>query len=94
MCVCIREQTLTSSSLLYRGQRSNKGESKVANSIQEAQRLGQSIWLDYIRRELITSGELKRLVEGGVSGMTSNPTIFYKAKIGVPGICHMYDYTC
>src|SRR5436305_7531950 len=44
------------------------------------QKHGQSIWLDYIRRDLITSGELKRLIEeDGVSGITSNPTIFAKA---------------
>ena len=49
------------------------------NPVQEANRLGQSIWLDYIRRDLITSGELKKLVESGLSGMTSNPTIFQKA---------------
>jgi len=42
--------------------------------------LGQSIWLDYIRRDLITSGALKRLIEeDGVRGMTSNPAIFEKA---------------
>ena len=41
---------------------------------------GQSVWLDYIRRNLITSGELKRLIEeDGLRGMTSNPTIFEKA---------------
>jgi len=49
------------------------------NSVQEAKRLGQSIWLDYIRRDLITSGELQKLVQSGLSGMTSNPTIFQKA---------------
>ena len=44
---------------------------------------GQSIWLDYIRRNLITTGELKRLVEeDGVTGITSNPTIFEKAIAG------------
>ena len=42
--------------------------------------LGQSIWLDYIRRILITSGELRRLIEeDGLRGMTSNPSIFEKA---------------
>jgi transaldolase/glucose-6-phosphate isomerase len=47
------------------------------------QRHGQSIWLDYIRRSLITSGELKRLVtEDGVSGVTINPTILEKAIAG------------
>src|ERR1051325_9786093 len=44
---------------------------------------GQSIWLDYISRELLHSGELKRLVEeDGVRGVTSNPTIFEKAVLG------------
>jgi len=37
---------------------------------------GQAIWLDYIRRSLITSGELCRLVEKGIRGVTSNPAIF------------------
>ncbi len=41
---------------------------------------GQSIWLDYIRRNLIASGELRRLIEqDGLRGMTSNPSIFEKA---------------
>lgn len=44
------------------------------------QRLGQSIWTDNISRQLITSGELQRLVdEGGVLGLTSNPSIFQRA---------------
>ena len=49
------------------------------NSVQEAQRLGQSTWLDYIRRSLLVGGELKEMVREGLSGMTSNPTIFEKA---------------
>jgi transaldolase / glucose-6-phosphate isomerase len=41
---------------------------------------GTSVWLDYIRRSLMTSGELKRMIEeDAVVGMTSNPTIFEKA---------------
>jgi transaldolase / glucose-6-phosphate isomerase len=41
---------------------------------------GQSPWLDYIRRDLFTTGELKRLIEeDGLRGMTSNPAIFEKA---------------
>jgi len=41
---------------------------------------GQSAWIDYIRRALLDSGELERLVrEDGVEGVTSNPTIFEKA---------------
>ena len=44
---------------------------------------GQSVWYDYIRRSLITSGELQRLIdEDGLRGMTSNPTIFEKAITG------------
>ncbi|HEY7374058.1 MAG TPA: transaldolase [Polyangia bacterium] len=42
--------------------------------------LGQSIWLDFISRKMVTTGELARLVrEDGVAGVTSNPTIFEKA---------------
>jgi transaldolase / glucose-6-phosphate isomerase len=41
---------------------------------------GQAVWLDYIRRGLITSGELQRLVdEDGLRGLTANPAIFEKA---------------
>src|SRR5215813_10336195 len=44
---------------------------------------GQSVWLDYIRRSLITSGELRRLIdEDGLRGVTSNPAIFEKAIAG------------
>lgn len=45
--------------------------------------LGQSPWYDYITRDLITSGELERLIrDDGLKGMTSNPTIFEKAITG------------
>jgi transaldolase len=40
---------------------------------------GQSAWLDYIDRRLLTDGSLKRLTEIGVRGVTSNPTIFHQA---------------
>src|SRR4029453_12875135 len=44
---------------------------------------GQSVWLDYVRRSLFTSGELRRLIEqDGVQGVTSNPAIFEKAITG------------
>jgi transaldolase len=50
------------------------------NPLKELLAQGQSVWLDYIRRDLIRTGELKRLVEeDGVRGVTSNPTIFEKA---------------
>ena len=53
------------------------------NPLKELLRQGQSIWLDYIRRDLIRTGELKRLVEeDGIRGVTSNPTIFEKAIAG------------
>ncbi len=50
------------------------------NPIAELERLGQSIWLDSIRRGQILSGDLGRLIEeAGLSGETANPTIFEKA---------------
>jgi transaldolase/glucose-6-phosphate isomerase len=50
------------------------------NPLVELHKYGQSFWLDNINRPLITSGELKRLVEeDGLRGVTSNPTIFEKA---------------
>ncbi len=53
------------------------------NPLRSLEQLGQAIWLDYIRRSLITSGELQRLIdEDGLSGMTSNPAIFEKAIVG------------
>jgi transaldolase/glucose-6-phosphate isomerase len=52
------------------------------NPIQKAQRLGQAMWLDYISRGLLRSGEFQRLVDQGISGVTSNPTILEKAILG------------
>lgn len=50
------------------------------NPLKQLGTLGQSVWLDYIRRDLIVSGALKRMIdEDGVCGMTSNPSIFEKA---------------
>lgn len=47
------------------------------------ERLGQSIWMDFIRRGMISSGELKQLIEeDGLRGVTSNPSIFEKAITG------------
>jgi transaldolase len=48
---------------------------------------GQSMWLDNISRDLITGGGLQRLVDMGLRGVTSNPTIFHKAVTG----SHAYD---
>ena len=59
-----------------------------ANPLKTLGIFGQSIWLDYIRRDLITSGQLRRLIEeDGLRGMTSNPSIFEKAIAG----SHEYD---
>jgi len=53
------------------------------NPLKELTRYGQSVWLDYIRRSLITTGELARLIrEDGLRGVTSNPSIFEKAISG------------
>lgn len=53
------------------------------NPIKALADFGQSVWLDYIKRDLIVSGGLQRLVEqDGVSGLTSNPAIFEKAIAG------------
>ena len=50
------------------------------NPLKELLNYGQSMWLDYIRRDLFTSGKLKQLIdEDGLRGMTSNPAIFEKA---------------
>ncbi|MGQ9599070.1 MAG: transaldolase [Anaerolineae bacterium] len=54
----------------------------MMTKLEQLASLGQSIWLDFIRRSLITSGELQSLVEEGLRGMTSNPTIFEKAIAG------------
>src|SRR4051794_13603977 len=50
------------------------------NPLLRLREAGQSVWLDFLRRSLITGGGLERLVrEDGVSGLTSNPSIFGKA---------------
>src|SRR5437870_9182431 len=55
----------------------------MPNALKELNRYGQSVWLDYIRRSLITSGELHHLLdEDGLRGVTSNPAIFEKAIAG------------
>jgi transaldolase len=49
------------------------------NRLHELCALGQSPWLDNLRRGWLTSGELARWIEGGIRGLTSNPSIFQKA---------------
>lgn len=58
-------------------------KAKVTNPLRDLQAYGQSVWLDNIRRSLITSNELRHLVEeDGLRGVTSNPSIFEKAITG------------
>ncbi len=53
------------------------------NPLKDLRNYGQSVWLDFIRRNLIKSGELRRLVDAdGLAGVTSNPAIFEKAIAG------------
>jgi transaldolase / glucose-6-phosphate isomerase len=56
---------------------------QIKNPLQTLQSYGQSVWLDYIRRSLITSGELQQSIDrDGLRGVTSNPSIFEKAIAG------------
>jgi transaldolase/glucose-6-phosphate isomerase len=56
---------------------------KSQNPLKALNAFGQSVWLDYIRRNLISTGELARLIEqDGLRGVTSNPSIFEKAITG------------
>ncbi len=57
-------------------------ETELKNTVQKANQLGQAVWLDYIRRGLIKSGELTQLITLGISGLTANPTILEKAIVG------------
>ena len=60
----------------------------MENPLKELESFGQSIWMDFLRRSAIDSGELKQLIDqDGVSGVTSNPSIFEKAIAG----SHDYD---
>jgi len=51
----------------------------MANRIKQFADLGQAAWLDFISRDLLRSGQLRELINEGVTGMTSNPSIFQKA---------------
>ena len=58
------------------------------NPLLRLESFGQSIWLDFLRRGMLSSGELQQLIEeDGLSGVTSNPSIFEKAIAG----SHDYD---
>jgi transaldolase len=54
--------------------------SETGNPLRQLESFGQSVWLDYIRRDLLSSADFRRMIdEDGLDGMTSNPTIFEKA---------------
>ena len=48
-------------------------------SLHQMQKLGQSPWIDYIDRELVNTDKIKKVLDDGVTGLTSNPTIWQKA---------------
>jgi transaldolase/glucose-6-phosphate isomerase len=54
----------------------------MSNKIEELCSFGQSIWYDNIQRGMLTTGELQQLIDKGIVGVTSNPTIFEKAIVG------------
>ena len=61
----------------------NIGTGQGTNPLKGLLSYGQSAWMDYIRRDLLTSGELKKYIDNdGLRGMTSNPAIFEKAITG------------
>ena len=50
--------------------------------LQQTYALGQSVWYDSISRGAIRGGELKKLLDAGVRGVTTNPALFHKALAG------------
>jgi transaldolase len=73
-------------------EKQNQASGKTQNPLLGLQDLGQSVWLDYIRRDLITSGELRRLIDNdGLRGITSNPSIFEKAIAGSTDYAGLLD---
>ena len=57
----------------------------AGNRTQALESLGQSVWLDYLRRSLFTSGEFQRLIaDDGLRGVTANPSIFERRSSAAP----------
>ena len=54
----------------------------MSTKLEQLAEAGQAVWLDYIQRSLITSGELEALIDEGLRGITSNPSIFQQAIAG------------
>jgi transaldolase len=75
--ITLAETFVTGTSSVFRRR------SRLMNPLLALRQSGQSVWLDHISRGLIADGTLQRLIdEDGLSGMTSNPTIFAKAIAG------------
>ncbi len=66
----------------YLSSSASHDKESIMSKIEDLSNLGQSIWYDYIRRSFILSGELQALVDHGLRGVTSNPSIFEKAIVG------------
>jgi transaldolase len=58
------------------------GSARTDNALQQLRDQAQSPWLDYITRDILENGRLQELIETGITGLTSNPTIFQKAIAG------------
>ena len=55
------------------------------NPLLDLEALGQSIWLDFLRRNALENGDLQAFIDqDGASGLTSNPSIFEKSHCGQP----------
>jgi transaldolase/glucose-6-phosphate isomerase len=61
------------------GARVRKAGASKTSAIEVLYRAGQSVWLDYLQRGMLRSGDLQQLIDRGLRGMTSNPTIFEHA---------------
>src|SRR4029079_4747321 len=80
---CAARGEQTTGHALYMQPTGVRENAKATNPLKDLLKFGQSVWLDYIRRDLITSGELKRLIEDdGLRRMNSHPAIFEKAIVG------------
>jgi transaldolase/glucose-6-phosphate isomerase len=82
--IIIEEQMIQSSTDVRTAESEpTQAPTERSNPIRALQTFGQSVWLDYLRRSLFTSGEFRRLIdEDGLRGATSNPSIFEKAIAG------------
>ena len=54
----------------------------MAERLKELNKIGQSIWYDNIQRSMFSNDQFDKLIAAGISGMTSNPSIFHKAISG------------